>query len=140
MKAFAVLVALGLTGPAFGESWVELDKAAHHSTSFDKDAVENSNGHVRFWLRQQLDAPHPIGIYGGKPMKGENILGTTQFVEMRSLIDIDCATHTAANPYVKFYDATGQVVSEAQGLGGSKPIGAVAVIATVAKSTCGNGG
>lgn len=132
----AGVLVLALSLPACGETWIEVDKSAHHTTSIDKDSVERSGTHVKFWLRTVFDAEHPIGIYGGKEIKGENVQGTTHFVESRSLADVDCVARTSTNPQVKFMDASGNVMSEAVGLMEPKPFGPNAIVAPGADMFC----
>jgi hypothetical protein len=126
----ACVAVLAVAGSAQAENWVQIDKTEHTTVYVDKDSGERAGGHVKFWLKYNMDAEHPIGIYGGKPIAGENIVGTTKFVELRSQIDADCAARTFTNPAVRFYDAKGTMVSNAIASLESKPMPPNSIVAT----------
>lgn len=116
MRTVVYIMLAGIAlAPASAENWVEIDRGAHNVVSVDKDSGEHATTHVKFWLKTSFDAEHPIGIYGGKPMSGENLLGMTKFVEMRGQIDVDCTTKIYSNTYQKFFDRSGLMVSDAAG-------------------------
>lgn len=134
MAAVAALLMLPVS--AFAENWVQVSKSEHTTVYVDKDAGERVGAHVKFWLKYSMDAEHPIGIYGGKPIAAENIQGTTKFVEMRSQIDADCAARTFTNPAVRFYDAKGTMVSDAIASLESKPMPPNSIVTGAADLVC----
>jgi hypothetical protein len=138
MRAFLCAAAiLAWSLPADAETWVEIANTASFVATIDSDSAERTPGHVRYWMRQVLSSEHPIGIYGGKEMKGENIQGVAKYTEMRSHLEIDCDAHTYTQLAAKFYDRAGAVVSEATMADRApKPIGPKSLLAAGADLLC----
>ena len=124
------------TTPARAESWIEIDRSPHTTVYVDKDSGESSNGHVKYWEKHVLDAPHPIGVYNSQAPTGPNLKGVTKFVEMRYYIDVDCKARTATSTLQKFYDADGKVVSTVTAVVGPKPMGPNSIALAGAKVMC----
>lgn len=130
----AIVVQLSVAAQA--ETWVQIVKNEHSTIYVDTDSGVRSQAHITFWVKYDFDASHPIGIYDGKPMTGPNLEGMTQFVQMRSNVEADCAANTFTKPLVQFYDASGTMVSSAIASLESKPITPNSIAAAAAQLMC----
>jgi hypothetical protein len=130
------LAMAALSQPVLAETWIDIDRTPHVLTAIDTDSAERSGTHVKFWMRQVFDMERRVGVYEGKPMAVANVQGVTHFVEIRSLIDIDCRARTFANPYARFYNREGRLVSQAVMPAGRVAIGPDTILASGADLLC----
>jgi Surface-adhesin protein E len=139
MKYGRVTSAIALTAfcvAARAENWVEIDRSTHTVVYVDKDSGVRANGHVKYWEKYLLDAPHPIGIYDAQPPTGPNLKGTTMFIEMRYYVDVDCQANTFNSSLQTFYDADGHVVSTMTAAVGPNTMGPNSIALAGAKIMC----
>ena len=68
-------------------------------------------GFAKYWSRLIYTVPHTIGVYDNAPIAPENVKGSAQYIEMRTLHLMDCNKQTFATSKVDFYDIDGKVVS-----------------------------
>ncbi len=125
-----------LPSPVMAENWIEIDRTPRVMTAVDYDSVERSGAHVRFWTRQIFDTERRIGVFEGGLMTVANAQGAVYFVEIRSLIDLDCRARTFTGSHLKYYNREGRLVSH--GLAHSQPtaLGANSVIESTAELFC----
>ncbi len=135
-RALTALLMLTLPAQA-AANWVQVGRTpASVAMSVDRASVQAANGHVTYWDRFLYPEPHPIGVYDNTPISGDNLKGTTFFVEMRGFHDVDCVGKTILTTREEFYDASGAMVSRAASVIGPKPMPPGSVGADEAAIVC----
>lgn len=118
-KLVAVSIGLfsqsALAQPATGElTWFEVARigdAKYARTIFAAREGAVVGGFAKYWSRVIYQVPHTIGVYDNALIAPENVKGSAQYIEMRTLHLMDCNKKTYATSKVDFHDVTGKVVS-----------------------------
>ena len=113
----ACLIALVLAAPASAQpqlTWFEVARigdAKYARTLFVAREGAVVEGFAKYWSRLIYTVPHTISVYDNAPIAPENVKGSAQYIEMRTLHLMDCNKKTFATSKVDFYDLDGKVVS-----------------------------
>ena len=115
LVAFVIFSQSALAQPAAGElTWFEVARigdAKYARTVFVAREGAVVDGFAKYWTWLIYTVPHTIGVYDNTLIAPENVKGSAQYIEMRTLHLMDCNKKTYATSKVDFYDVTGKVVS-----------------------------
>jgi hypothetical protein len=123
LLAAALSIAAGQA--ALAETWTEVAKDAHFTLMFDKDSIERTGGHAKFWDKVLL----------ATPPKGRDF--DQSFSEARFQRDMDCPGRTVSTVAERFFDDKGAMVHSADRVEPVQPIGAGSPAELELKQVCG---